>query len=154
MHRLRTYFCRSFDDLSVSLIGGLTVTGLILFVIGLIIIWIIVSIPVYLAAKVVTAGKSTLSDAMVATLFGPIVYAITLFAADFFLGALIGSGAYIGALVIAFIAWVCVFRASFGTSWLGGLAIAILAILVFATITIIFEALLGVMVPAPFFPRL
>jgi hypothetical protein len=82
------------------------------------------------------------------------VYAITLFAADFFLGALIGSGAYIGALVIAFIAWVGVFRASFGTSWLGGLAIAILAILVFAAITIIFEALLGVMVPAPFFPRL
>jgi len=115
--------------------------------------WIIVSIPVYIAGKIVTADESTLGDAMVATLFGPITYAITLFVVDFFLGALIGSGAYIWALVLAFIAWVWVFKASFKTTWLGALAIAILAILVFAVISILFGTFLDVMVPAPFFPR-
>lgn len=135
------------------IIGELTLLSLLLFVVGLIIMWIIVSIPVYIAGKIVTAGESTLGDAMVATLFGPITYAITLFVVDFFLGALIGSGAYIWALVLAFIAWVWVFKASFKTTWLGALAIAILAILVFAVISILFGTFLDVMVPAPFFPR-
>lgn len=135
------------------IIGELTLLSLLLFVVGLIIMWIIVSIPVYIAGKIVTADESTLGDAMVATLFGPITYAITLFVVDFFLGALIGSGAYIWALVLAFIAWVWVFKASFKTTWLGALAIAILAILVFAVISILFGTFLDVMVPAPFFPR-
>jgi len=139
--------------LFAPIIGELTLLSLLLFVVGLIIMWIIVSIPVYIAGKIVTADESTLGDAMVATLFGPITYAITLFVVDFFLGALIGSGAYIWALVLAFIAWVWVFKASFKTTWLGALAIAILAILVFAVISILFGTFLDVMVPAPFFPR-
>ncbi len=138
----------------LPLLGDITIFGIIIFIIGLLILWIIVSIPVYLAGKMVTAGESSLADAMVATLFGPIVYAITLFVVDFFLGALIGPAAYIWALIIAFIAWVGVFKASFGTSWLGALAIAILAILVFAALSLLFGILLGVMIPAPFFPKL
>jgi hypothetical protein len=139
--------------LYVPIIGDLTLLNILVLIIGLIIIWIIVSIPVYIAGKIVTAGESSLGDAMIATLFGPIVYAITLFIADFLLGSLIGSGGYIWALVIAFIAWVAVFRASFKTGWLGALAIAVLAILVFAVISILFGFLLGLMIPAPFFPR-
>jgi hypothetical protein len=139
--------------LAVPVIGDLTLLNILIFAVGLLIIWIIVSIPVYIAGKFVTAGESTIGDAMVATLFGPIVYAITLFVTDFLLGALIGSGAYIWALVIAFVAWVGVFKASFNTGWLRALAIAILAILVFTIISIIFGAALGVMIPAPFFPR-
>lgn len=123
------------------------------FIVGLVILWIIVSIPVYIAGKIVTAGESTLGDAMVATLFGPIVYAITLFLVDFFLGAVIGGGAYVWALIFAFIGWVWVFKASFSTGWLRALAIAILAILVFFVISMLFGALLGIVVPAPFFPR-
>ncbi len=139
--------------MAVPVIGDLTLLNILVFAVGLVIIWVIVSIPVYIAGKIVTAGEATLGDAMVATLFGPIIYAITLFVVDFLLGALIGSGAYIWALIIAFIAWVGVFKASFNTGWLRALAIAILAILVFTVISIIFGAVLGVMVPAPFFPR-
>lgn len=142
-------------DLSAPIIiGELTILDLLLFLVGLIIMWIIVSVPVYIAGKVVTAGKSTLGDAMIATLFGPIIYALTLFAVDYFLGALIGSSSFIVALILAFIAWVWVFKASFRTSWLSGLAVAILAIFVFAGISILFGTFLNVMVPAPFFPRL
>ena len=137
----------------MPVIGDLTLVNILVFAVGLIILWIIVSIPVYIAGKIVTAGESTLGDAMVATLFGPIVYAITLFVVDFLLGPLIGSAAYILALILAFIAWVWVFKASFNTGWLRAVAIAILAIFVFAVLSIIFGAFLGVMVPAPFFPR-
>lgn len=136
------------------LIGEFTVLNIVIFVIGLIIIWLIVSIPVYLAGKVVTAGKSTLGDAMVATLFGPIVYAITLFAMDFLLGPLVGSSDYILSLIIAFVAWLAVFKASFGTGWLRALAIALLAVLILAGLSLLFGALLGIMIPAPFFPRI
>ncbi len=137
----------------VPIIGQLTLVNVLVLIVGLIILWIIVSIPVYIAGKIVTGGESTLGDAMLATLFGPIIYTITLFLVDFVLGALIGSGAYIWALVIAFFAWIGVFKASFKTGWLGAFAIAILAVLVFAAISILFGLLLGIMVPAPFFPR-
>jgi len=139
--------------LFAPIIGQLTLVDLVLLVVGLIILWVIVSIPVYLAGKIVTSGESTLSDAMIATLFGPIVYTVTLFVVDYLLGNIIGSGAYVGALVLAFLGWVWVFKASFKTTWLGALAIAILAILVFAVMSIIFGTLLGIVVQAPFFPR-
>jgi hypothetical protein len=64
---------------------------------------------------------------MLATLFGPILYAVTLFIVGYFLGALIGSTAYIIALILALIGWIWVYKASFRTGWLGAIAIAILA---------------------------
>jgi hypothetical protein len=137
---------------TIPIIGDLTLTSLLLFAVGLVVIWIIVSIPVYIAGKVVTKGESSLGDAMVATLFGPIVYIVTLFVVNFFLNTLIGPNSYFLALILAFIAWLAVFKSSFKTGWLGALAIAILAIIVLAVITWIFGALLGIMVPAPFIP--
>jgi hypothetical protein len=132
----------------------MTLTSLLLTIVGLIILWIVVSIPVWLAGKAVTGGKATFGDAMIATLFGPIVYAVTLILVDFFLGALIGSAAYIIALILAFVAWIWVYKASFKTGWLGGIAIAILAVIIFAVISIVFGALFGLVVPAPFFPHI
>ncbi len=140
--------------IAAPIIGDLTPLDILVLIVGLVIVWVIVSIPVYLAGKVVTAGESTLGDAMVASLLGPVVYAITFFTVDFLLGSLVGlSSSYILALVLAFIAWIYVFKASFGTGWLGGFAIAILAILIFAAISLLFGLFLGVMVPTPFFPR-
>jgi hypothetical protein len=128
--------------------------SLLVTIIGLIILWIIVSIPVWLAGKAVTGGKATFGDAMIATLFGPIVYAVTLIIVDYFLGALIGSTAYIIALILALIAWIWVYKASFKTGWLGGIAIAILAWIIFVVISIILGAVFGLVVPAPFFPHI
>jgi hypothetical protein len=132
----------------------MTLTGLLVTIIGLIILWIVVSIPVWIASKAVTDGKGTFGEAMLATLFGPIVYAVTLILVDFFLGALIGSSAYIIALILAFVAWIWVYKASFKTGWLGGIGIAILAVIIFAVISIVLGALFGLIVPAPFFPHI
>jgi hypothetical protein len=106
-----------------------------------------------LAGKVVTGGRSTFGEAMIATLFGPIVYVITLFVVDFLLGAIIGTGiAYVFALILAFIAWVWVFKASFRTGWLGGLGIAILSVIVFWILSIILGFLFRSIIPAHYFP--
>ena len=140
--------------MSNLIIGNMSLESLLITIVGLIILWIIVSIPVWLAGKAVTGGKGTFGEAMLATLFGPIVYAITLIVVDFLLGGLIGSTGYIIALVLAFIGWIWVYKASFKTGWLGGLAIAILAVIIFVVISIILGALFGLVVPAPFFPHI
>ena len=140
--------------MSNLIIGNMTLTSVLVTVIGLIILWIIVSIPVWLAGKAVTGGKATFGDAMIATLFGPIVYAVTLIIVDYFLVALIGSTAYIIALILALIAWIWVYKASFRTGWLGGIGIAILAWILFVVISIIFGALFHVAVPGTFFPHI
>jgi hypothetical protein len=128
--------------------------SLLVTILGLVILWIVISVPAWMAGKAITGGKSTFGDSMVATLFGPIVYVVTLIAVDFFLGKVIGSGAFVIALLLAFIAWIWVYKSSFGTGWLGGIGIALLAVLVFAVLSVILGALFGLVVPASYFPRL
>ena len=137
----------------LPIIGNFTLLDLAVFAVGLIIIWIIVSIPVYIAARLVLPDAS-FQDALVATIFGPIIYVITLFGAYYFLGAVIGSQGYIWGLVLGFIGWVFVFKASFRTGWLRALVTALMAILVFAFVSVLFGAFLGVMVQPPFLPIL
>ncbi len=132
--------------------SNLSLTNLLIILIGLFILWVIVSLPVYIAGKIVTAGKSTFGEAMLATLFGPLVFIIVLVIVDFFLGELIGSSAFIWAYILAFIAWLWVYKASFHTGWLRALALAILAVIVFLIMSIILSAILGIILPSPFFP--
>jgi hypothetical protein len=141
-------------NLASVLPSGTTLLDLLFIIIGLIILWIIVSIPVYIAGKVVTAGKSTFGEAMLATLFGPIVYAIVLVGVSFFLGAIIGSGAYILALIVALIAWIGVYKSTFRTGWLGAIAIGILAAIIFMIISLIIAALFSTSIPGQFFPKI
>lgn len=123
---------------------------LVMITVGFILLWVVVSVPVYFAGKKVTAGKSTFSDAMIASLFGPITYAATFFAFNYFLGAVV----YSWSLFLAFVIWVWVFKASFKTSWLGALALSIFAIFVFVALSLIFAAVHGIVTPAPFFPQI
>lgn len=132
----------------------LTLPGILVTLFGLIILWIIVSIPVWLAGKAATAGKATFGDALLATLAGPIVYFIVSFVVDLFLGSLIGSTALIFGYILALIAWIWVFKASFQTGWLQAVLIAILAWIIFVVLSIIVGSLFGIAYPAPFFPKI
>ena len=136
------------------IIAGFDVSfpGILYTIIGLIILWIIVSIPVWLAGKAVTAGKATFGDALLATLAGPIVYFIVSFLVGYFLG--IGSTALAFGYILALIAWIWVFKASFQTGWLRAILIAILAWIIFIVLSIIIGALFGIVYPAPFFPKI
>jgi hypothetical protein len=138
------------------IIAGFDVSfpGIIYTIIGLIILWIVVSIPVWLAGKAVTGGKASFGDALLATLAGPIVYILVTFLVGFFLGELIGSSALIFGYILALIAWIWVFKASFQTGWFRAILIAILAWVIFIVLSVIIGALFGIAYPAPFFPRI
>jgi hypothetical protein len=126
--------------------------GILYTIVGLIILWIIISIPVWLAGKAVTAGKATFGDALLATLAGPIVYFIVSFLVGYFLG--IGSTALVIGYILALIAWIWVFKVSFQTGWLRAILLAILAWIIFIVLSIIVGALFGLVYPAPFFPKI
>jgi hypothetical protein len=134
------------------IIAGFDVSfpGILYTIIGLIILWIIVSIPVWIAGKAVTGGKASFGDALLATLAGPIVYFIVSFLVGYFLGA----SALIFGYILALIAWIWVFKASFQTGWFRAILIAILAWVIFIVLSIIIGALFGLAYPAPFFPKI
>lgn len=142
-----------FVEAAMSILpAGLGLFGLTVLVIGLVILWAVISIPVWLAAKLVTGGKASLGSAMAATLLGPIVYVIVLFAADLLLGVFIGGSAFFWGFLLAFLAWLGVYKAVFDTGWLGALGIAVLAVIVFIILAGLLGILLGVSVSGVF-PR-
>jgi hypothetical protein len=128
--------------------------GILFAVVSFIIIWIIISIPVWLAGKAIAGGKATFGGALLATLVGPIVFAFVTFIVDFFLSAAIGSGAYIFGYILALIAWIWVYKASFNTGWIRAIMIAVLAWVLFVVLSIIVGVLFGIAYPSPFFPTI
>lgn len=118
-------------------------------IIGLLVLWIIVSIPVWIAAKILTRGRVKFSRAMLVTALGPIIYAIVFFLFAALLTAIVGDSTVpiITGFIVAFIAWIGVFKKGFDTGWLRALGIDILAIIVFAVIGLIISFLIQLIVP-------
>jgi len=118
-------------------------------IIGLLVLWIIVSIPVWIAAKILTRGRVKFGRAMLVTALGPIIYAIVFFLFTALLTAIVGDSTVpiITGVIVAFIAWIGVFKKGFDTGWLRALGIAILAIIVFAVIGLIISFLIQLIVP-------
>lgn len=118
-------------------------------IIGLIALWIIVTIPVWIAAKILTLGKAKFTRAMLVTAVGPIIYAIVFFISAAVLTVALGDPVFpaIIAFILAFIAWIGVFKKGFDTGWIRALAIAILATVVFAVIGIIITLIMQAIVP-------
>jgi hypothetical protein len=118
-------------------------------IVGLIALWIIVTIPVWIAAKILTLGKAKFTRAMLVTAVGPIIYAIVFFISAAILLIALGDSTLpvIVGFIIAFIAWIGVFKKGFDTGWIRALAIAILATIVFAVIGAIITLILQSIVP-------
>ena len=129
-----------------------SIIDLLIVIVALVILWVVVSIPVYAAAKVVTKGKATFGEAMTATLGGAIVYVIVLVGVSLFLGVLLGPIATALAFILALLAWLAVYKSSFNTGWLGAIAIAILAAIMILIVNVILVALFGVALPSFFHP--
>ncbi|QQG49463.1 MAG: hypothetical protein HY247_03960 [archaeon] len=101
--------------------------GILVYVVGLVILWVIVSIPVYFAGKAVTHGRSGFRTAMGATLGGGLAYFIVYWVVAFFLGPVLPSSALALASIIGIIVWLAVYRSAFDTGWLGAIGIVVLA---------------------------
>jgi hypothetical protein len=128
-----------------------TLSSLLIWIIGLLVLWVVVSIPVYFAGKMINKGNAHLGQAMGATLGGIVVYFIVLYGVAFLLGALLGPPAAILGSILAVIAWLAVYRASFATSWIRAFGIVVAAWLILLVLDFLLVALLGVSIPK-FFP--
>jgi len=118
-------------------------------IVGLLVLWIIVTIPVWIAAKILTLGKAKFTRAMLVTAVGPIIYAIVFLISAAVLLIALGDSTLpvIVAFIIAFIAWIGVFKKGFNTGWIRALAIAILATVVFAVFGAIITLIIQAIVP-------
>ncbi|MDA4126840.1 MAG: hypothetical protein OK452_06535 [Thaumarchaeota archaeon] len=128
-----------------------TLVGVLVLIVGLVILWIIISIPVYFAGKVITDGKAEFGQAMGATLGGGLAYFVVYYGVAYLLGTLIGPSAAIFALILAVIVWVGVYRASFDTDWLRAIGIVIVGWLVLIVLDFFLVHVFGVGFP-DFFP--
>ena len=124
---------------------------MVVYAIGLVILWIVVSVPVYFAGKLVRGERARFGDALGATLGGVIVYYVVFLVVSLALGAVIGPSAGPVGVFLGILAWLAVFRRAFRTSWLGALGIVILAWVILVVIYFVLGAIFAVMVP-DFFP--
>jgi hypothetical protein len=118
---------------------------------ALVLLWIVVSLPVYAAGELVTSGRAGLGAAMGATLGGGLLYFIILYGATFFLEPLVGQPAVVLAFILALVAWLAVYRSSFDTTWLGTVAIVTVAWLVFFILDVFLSTAFGLAFPK-FYP--
>jgi hypothetical protein len=118
-------------------------------IVGLIVLWLIVSIPVWIAAKILTLGRANFSRAMLVTAVGPVIYSLVFFISAALLTVAIGDLTLpvIIAFIIAFVAWIWVFKKGFDTGWLRALGIAVLAIIVFGVIGVLINVVIQAIVP-------
>jgi hypothetical protein len=130
-------------------LGGEIVAIVLAVLIGLVALWILVSIPVWIAAKILTLGRAKFTRAMLVTAAGPIVYAVVFIVSSAILSVAFGESSWLlmVALIIAFIAWIGVFKKGFDTGWLRALGIAILATVVFTIMSIVITLIIWAFVP-------
>jgi hypothetical protein len=125
--------------------------GLLFLIVELVILWIIISIPVYFAGKAITAGNATFGDAMSATLGGGLAYFIVYFGVVFFLTPLLGPSTTVFALILAILVWLAVYRASFDTDWIQAIGIVIVAWVILLLLDLVLVRAFGIGFP-DFFP--
>ncbi|HKU49034.1 MAG TPA: hypothetical protein VJP79_03705 [Nitrososphaera sp.] len=137
------------QELLLQSAGPGILTIIVAFLLGLLALWILVSIPVWIAAKVLTLGRARFTRAMLVTAVGPIVYAAVFLVSTIVLSVAFGQSSWLSVLafVIAFVAWIGVFKKGFDTGWLRALGIAILATIVFVIIGIVITLVIWTVVP-------
>lgn len=128
-----------------------TPEGILILALSLIVLWIVVSIPVYVSGELITGGKADFGSAMGATLGGALAYVIVLWAGTFLLTPILGSSALIVSFLFALLVWLGVYRASFDTGWLQALAIVLVGWFVLFVVDAILTSLFGVSFPK-FYP--
>ena len=134
---------------------GIDIEAMIFLVPTLIGLWIIVSIPVYLAARLVTSGTAKFTQAMGATILGPLAYILVLILVTEGLGFVVGGSATLLAIILALVVWFWVYKFSFKTGWIAAIGIALLAIIVFIIASFIVVVVLGILfpgIPQPILP--
>jgi hypothetical protein len=127
-----------------------SISTVIITIVSLVIMWAIISVPVWISAKILTSGRARFGRAMLVTVIGPIVYALVLIISTSFVSPALGNRLSIIMLlgtVLAFLAWIYVFKKGFETGWIRAAAIAVLAIIVFVIIGAVIALFTHLFVP-------
>lgn len=114
--------------------------GLIL---ALLVTWIVVSIPLYFAGKLISGKRTTFGRAMVAAIVAPVVTFISFIVVDLLLILFLGPLAVVIAFIIAILVLSYVYASMFRTGMLGGFGIAVLATVITYIIAFAVMALLA-----------
>jgi hypothetical protein len=124
---------------------------LVIAIVSILIIWALVSIPVWISAKILILGRAKFGRAMLVTAVGPIVYSVVFFISTSLVSFLpIASNSFSLnwlALAVAFIAWIYVIKKGFKTGWIRAVGISILAIIVFVIVGIVVAYIVQLFVP-------
>lgn len=99
--------------------------------------WIVASLTLFIAGKVVAGREATLKEAFLIALVGPFLVTFSWYFSVYFIHPLIG-------LFIAFIVWIGVIKSFFGVGWLAAIAIALLASFLLLVVALISALLLGI----------
>ena len=119
------------------------IEALVITIIVLIVGWIIISIPLWLAAKALTAGKATLGAAMLGTLLGIFVFTLIYFLTYVVSSTFVDQAtAAAVSLLFGFLAFLALYKGLFNVGWIGALAIAILAVIFTAIIVVVIGAII------------
>jgi ABC-type transport system involved in multi-copper enzyme maturation permease subunit len=117
----------------------------------------IVSIPVWISARLLNGKQGRFSRVMLVTIAGPITYAIVYFITTRLLTLLLSlvnkyyyfvpSVNTVG-IALGFVGWIFIFKKGFKTGWLRAVGIFILAIIVFVIIEFILSLIINQLVPS------
>ncbi len=107
---------------------------------ALLIVWVLASIPVYLAAKAFTGGRASLAGAMAATLLGALIYPLVAWIGAILFWAIFGAGSQLLGSMVALLALLWVYKSVFKVGWLQALGVALLAVAIMTVIMILIGA--------------
>jgi len=131
---------------------GLGFITIILSLTVVIVAWIILSIPVYISARVLTMGRIRFTTAMLASLIAPLLY-FAIVIGSLLLIDRIGIASILLALIVAPIAWLWVYKHMFNTGWLRALGITVLSFILFIVLAWIVSVILGIALPDVYIPN-
>lgn len=137
----------------ISLQSGIaSVIGIVLTII---IAWIIISIPIYLAGKIISGKRTTFGKAMLAAIVAPVVTLFFFFIVTAGLALFLGPFSVLVGAIIAILILSYIYGSIFDTSLLGGFGIAILGTVITYVMAVVVVALMAALfgiTSTPIFP--
>lgn len=121
-----------------------TAATLVVIILTIIVAWIIISIPIYIAAKIISRKHTTFGKAMLAAIVAPLVTFIFFFLVTAGLALFIGAFAVILGFIVAIIILSYVYASIFDTGLFGGFAIAVLGTIITYVVSFLVAVLIGV----------
>ena len=124
--------------------------SVIVAIVSIIILWAIVSIPVWIAARILTLGRASFGRAMMVTAAGPIIFIGILYLSTAIISTSIGNHLLVNeiGLVLSFIALIYVFKRGFKTGWIKAAGITILAVIVIVIMSILISMVAHMFMPS------